>query len=100
MTIVRVSLFMLMSFKDSPEGSIDVNYVNVNAFCFYFTPILAEIDVKDIFYILPLRLRLCGDLRFLFLFLFPKGLLFHWSDFPYLLTGTSSHGNWLVPNFC
>ena len=31
----------------------DVNYVNVKAFYFYFTPILAEIDVKDIFYVLP-----------------------------------------------
>ena len=38
---------------------IDVNYVNVNAFYFYFTPILVEIDVKDNFYV------------------FPKGLLFH-----------------------
>ena len=28
---------------------IDVNYVNVNAFYFYFTPILAEIDVKTSF---------------------------------------------------
>ena len=33
--------------------SIDVNYVNVNAFYFYFTPILVEIDVKDNFYVLP-----------------------------------------------
>ena len=33
--------------------NIDVNYVNVNAFYFYFTPIMAEIDVKDIFYVLP-----------------------------------------------
>ena len=32
---------------------IDVNYVNVNALYFYFTLILAEIDVKDIFYALP-----------------------------------------------
>ena len=32
---------------------IDVNYVNVNAFYFYFTPILVEIDVKDNFYVLP-----------------------------------------------
>jgi hypothetical protein len=63
--------------------SIDVNYVNVNAFYFYFTRIVDENNVKDIFYILPLRLSL---------FLFPKVLLFHWSDFPFLLTGTSSHG--------
>jgi hypothetical protein len=28
---------------------IDVNYINVNAFYLYFTPILVEIDVKDIF---------------------------------------------------
>ena len=42
---------------------IDVNYVNVNAFYFYFTPILAEIDVKDIFYLLVLKLRLCRRLR-------------------------------------
>ena len=62
--------------------SIDVNYVNVNAFYFYFTRIVDENNVKDIFYILPLRLSL---------FLFPKVLLFHWSDFPFLLTGTSSH---------
>ena len=67
--------------------SIDVNYVNVNAFYFYFTRIVDENNVKDIFYILPLRLSL---------FLFPKVLLFHWSDFPFLLTGTSSDGNWLV----
>ena len=33
--------------------NIDVNYVNVNAFYFYFTPILVEIDVKDNFYVLP-----------------------------------------------
>ena len=45
-----------------PE-TIDVNCVNVNAFDFYFTPILVEIDVQDIFYILPLKLRLCGKLR-------------------------------------
>ena len=34
-------------------ATIDVNYVNVNAFYFYFTPILVEIDVKDKFYVLP-----------------------------------------------
>ena len=33
---------------------IDVlNYIDVNACYLYFTPILAEIDVTDIFYILP-----------------------------------------------
>ena len=31
---------------------IDVNYVNVNAVYFYFTPIPAEIYVKGIFYLL------------------------------------------------
>ena len=36
---------------------------------------------------------------FLFLFLFPKGLLFHWSDFPDLLTGTSGHGQLTVQIF-
>ena len=45
----------------SPPGrgaviELDVNYVNVNAFYFYFTPIMAEIDVKDIFYLLLLKL--------------------------------------------
>ena len=35
------------------DVSIDVNYVNVNAFYFYFTPILVEIDVKDNLYVLP-----------------------------------------------
>ena len=43
--------------------TIDVNHVNVNTFYFYFTPIMAENDVKHIFYILPLRSRLCGELR-------------------------------------
>ena len=38
---------------DTTPGVIDVNYVNVNAFYFYFTPILVEIDVKDNFYVLP-----------------------------------------------
>ena len=42
---------------------IDVNYVNVHAFHFYLTPILAQVDVKDIFYLLPLILRLCRRLR-------------------------------------
>ena len=41
-----------MSVRDS-STSIVVNYVNVNAFCFYFTLILVEIDVNDIFYVLP-----------------------------------------------
>ena len=43
----------LMSGVEAKAKFIDVNYVNVNAFYFYFTPILAEIDVKDIFYVLP-----------------------------------------------
>ena len=52
--------FLPMAESGSPQisilpiaESIDVNYVNVNAFYFYFTLILAEIDVKDIFYVLP-----------------------------------------------
>ena len=40
---------------------IDVNHANVDAF--YFTRILAEIDVKDNFYSLLLKLRLCCRLK-------------------------------------
>ena len=47
--------------------AINVNYANVNAFYFYFTPILDEIDVKDIFYLLPLNVKLCRRLgKFLY----------------------------------
>ena len=40
-------------FRETNRVTIDVNYVNVNAFYFYFTPILVEIDVNDNFYVLP-----------------------------------------------
>ena len=35
------------------EIDIDVDYVDVNTFYVYFTPILVEIDVKYNLYVLP-----------------------------------------------
>ena len=59
---------------------IDVNYVNVNAFYFYFTPIL----VAD---------RRKRQLLRIAVFLFPKGLIFYLSDVPRLLISTApAHG--------
>ena len=49
----RICTSPLCASKQLAEMCIDVNYVNVNAFYFYFTPILVEIDVKDNFYVLP-----------------------------------------------
>jgi hypothetical protein len=45
--------FLRLGVSATRTFDIDVNYVNVNAFYFYFTPILVEIDVKDNFYVLP-----------------------------------------------
>ena len=51
--ITNINLFIKHWSETIMIMHIDVNYVNVNAFYFYFTPILVEIDVKDIFDVLP-----------------------------------------------